>query len=221
MSKYEEGAKAEFVVAEMLKSDGWYIANASSLDEIAGGDGAPLVRGKDEKKITPDILAMRDGRTVWVEVKLKTTGAEYIHKNKQYEHFIDLKNWHSYLQVESSSGCEVWLAVIEQPEQTLRRQLIEDIDVVGHWDQTQVKNNNGDKYGEPGVFVPQSDFEPTHVPAELVGEISDQRQLTGRVDTAGEVLPDTSQRDVEQADNGQVSLSDYATDGGNSTEDDE
>jgi hypothetical protein len=219
MSKYEQGAKAEFVVAEMLKSDGWYIANASSLDEIAGDDGAPLVRGEDDKKITPDILAMRDGRTVWVEVKLKTTGAEYIRKNEQYEHFIDLKNWHSYLQVESSSGCEVWLAVVEQPEQTLRRQMIEDIDVVGHWDETQVKNNNGEKYGETGVFVPQSDFLGTHIPAELAGEICEQRQLTGGVDTTGEVLPDVSQSEPNKTDSGQFSLGDYATDGGDDTED--
>jgi len=66
MSKYEEGARAEFVVAEMLKSDGWYIANASSLDEVAGDDGAPLVRGKDGNKITPDILAIRLIFTGWI-----------------------------------------------------------------------------------------------------------------------------------------------------------
>lgn len=219
MTKYEEGAKAEFVVAEMLKSDGWYIANASSLDQIAGDDGAPLVRGKDDKKITPDILAVRDGRTVWVEVKLKTTGAEYIRKNKQYEHFIDRNNWHSYLQVESESGREVWLAIVEQPEQTLRRQLIEDIDVVGYWDETNVKNCGGEKYGGPGVFVPQDDFLGTHIPAELAGEICDQRQLSGTADTTDEVLPDMYAEDPEDTDNGQFSLGDYAADGGKDQDD--
>jgi len=53
MSNYKDGAKAEFVVAEMLKSDGWHIAYASNLDGIAGGDGAPLVRGGDDRKIMP------------------------------------------------------------------------------------------------------------------------------------------------------------------------
>jgi len=89
MSNYKDGAKAEFVVAEMLKSDGWHIAYASNLDGIAGGDGAPLARGGDDRKIMPDIHAMKDGRTLWVEVKLKRSGAEWIHKNEQYEHFID------------------------------------------------------------------------------------------------------------------------------------
>jgi len=84
MSNYEAGARAEFVVAEMLKSDGWYIANASSLDDVAAEDGAPLVRGEDGNKITPDILAIREGRTAWVEVKLKRSGAEWINKNDQY-----------------------------------------------------------------------------------------------------------------------------------------
>jgi len=209
MSNYEVGARAEFVVAEMLKSDGWYIANASSLDEIAGDDGAPLVRGEDGNKITPDILAIREGRTAWVEVKLKRSGAEWIKKNDQYEHFIDGKNWHSYLQIASSSGCEVWLAVIEQPEQTLRRQLIDDISVVGWWDETQVKEYNGNKYGETGVFVPQSDFYGMHIPGELAGEICDQRQLSGTAPTDAEVLPAT----FENPDDGQSGLGDYMADG--------
>lgn len=214
MSKYEEGARAEFVVAEMLKSDGWYIANASSLDEIAGDDGAPLVRGKDGNKITPDILAIREGRTAWVEVKLKRTGAEWIHKNDQYEHFIDAKNWRSYLQIASSSGCEVWLGIIEQPEQTLRRQFIDDISVVGWWDETQVKQYNGNKYGERGVFVPRSDFYGMDLPAELAGNICDQQQLTGSSDTDTEVLP----RNFNTGCGGQRGLSDYMTDGGEGAE---
>lgn len=215
MSNYEDGAKAEFVVAEMLKSDGWYIANASSLDDVAGGDGAPLVRGEDDAKITPDILAMKEGRTVWVEVKLKKTGAEYIYKNEQNEHVIDAKNWRSYLQVESSSGCEVWLAVVEKPEQTVRRQLIEDIDVVGWWSETDVKKNDGEKYGEPGVFVPQSDFLPIDVPGELAGEISQQRQLTGDVEPSETVLPDLLDNSSDSAESDeQHALGDFATDGG-------
>jgi hypothetical protein len=218
MSKYEQGAKAEFVVAEMLKSDGWYIANASSLDEIAGDDGAPLVRGADDAEITPDILAMKDGRTAWVEVKLKTSGAEWIHKNDQYEHFIDGKNWNSYLNIESSSGCEVWLAVIEQPEQTLRRQLIEDISVVGWWSETDVKQCNGTKYGESGVFLPQSDFMPIDLPADLAGEISEQRQLNGTVEPDEEVLPDFGVDDSGAVDDGQRGLGDFATDGGDDTD---
>jgi len=214
MSRYEDGAKAEFVVAEMLKSDGWYIANASSLDEIAGDDGAPLVRGADDAKITPDILAMKDGRTAWVEVKLKTSGAEWIHKNDQYEHFIDGKNWHSYLQVEASSGCEVWLAVVEQPEQTLQRQLIEEINVVGWWSETDVKQCHRNKYGESGVFVPQSDFLAVDVPGDLAGEIFEQRQLNGSADPDEEVLPEMSTSKDTTIDDRQHGLGDYATDGG-------
>lgn len=214
MSKYEEGAKAEFVVAEMLKSDGWYIANASSLDEVAGDDGAPLVRGADDAEITPDILAMKNGRTAWVEVKLKTTGAEYIRKNEQYEHFIDGKNWNSYLNIQSSSGCEVWLAVVEQPEQTLQRQLIEDISVVGWWSETDVEQYDGTKYGESGVFVPQPDFLPIDIPGDLAGEICEQRQLDGSADTDEDVLPNMNASEDTTIDEGQSGLGDYATDGG-------
>ena len=216
MSKYEEGAKAEFVVAEMLKSDGWYIANASSLDDVAGDDGAPLVRGADDAEITPDILAMKDGRTAWVEVKLKTSGAEWIHKNDQYEHFIDGKNWNSYLNIESSSGCEVWLAILEKPNQTIQRNLICDVSTCGRWTKSQVKQYNGSKYGESGWFLPQSDFMPIDVPAELAGKISDQRQLTGTVQPDGKVLPNPKEPGdgTGSDDDGQHGLDDFATDGG-------
>jgi len=219
MSKYEEGAKAEFVVAEMLKSDGWYIANASRLDEVAGEDNAPLVRGEDDAKITPDILAMKDGRTAWIEVKFKKDGAFYYVKKDKYEHFIDGKNWRSYLEIESSSGCEVWLAIIEQPDQTLQRQLISDIDVIGWWSETDVEQNSGGKYGEPGVFVPQDCFMPTNVPAELAGKISEQRQLNGTVETGETVLPEQNAGTKQSTDNRQRGLGDFATDGGDTHSD--
>lgn len=214
MSNYDDGAKAEFAVAEMLKSDGWQIAYASSLDGIAGGDGAPLMRGDDNRKIMPDIHAMKDGRTVWVEVKLKRTGAEWIHKNDQYEHFIDGPNWKSYNEVQSASGREVWLFIIEKPEQTVRRQLIEEITVVGHWSKTDVKQCDGRKYGDEGVFVPQSDFMPIPLPSSLAGKISDQRQLSGTAETLKDVIPDTEIDESESYDAGQHGLTDFAPDGG-------
>jgi len=207
MSKYEDGAKAEFAVAEMLKSDGWRIAYASSLDGVDGG--APLVRGDDDRDIMPDIYAMGNGRTAWVEVKLKKSGAEYIHKNEQYEHFIDAPNWRDYNEVKDASGSEVWLFVVEAPDQTVQRQLVEDISVVGWWDETQVKEYNGNKYGETGVFVPQSDFYGMHIPGGLAGEICDQRQLSGTAPTDAEVLPAT----FENPDDGQSGLGDYMADG--------
>jgi len=210
MSNYKDGAKAEFVVAEMLKSDGWHIAYASNLDGIAGGDGAPLVRGGDDRKIMPDIHAMKDGRTRWVEVKLKRSGAEWIHKNEQYEHFIDGPNWKSYHEVRSASGCEVWLFIIEKPEQTVRRQLVEQIDVVGYWSETDVRQCNGQKYGNNGVFVPQSDLIPMSLPPDLSGEISDQRQIKGAAETDETVLPDMSgEEKVAEVHDRQNSLIDF------------
>jgi Holliday junction resolvase-like predicted endonuclease len=218
VSKYQIGAKGEFVVAEMLKADGWRIAHASNLDGIAGNNGAPLVRGDDDRKIMPDIHAMKDGRTVWVEVKLKRSGAEFIHKNDQYEHFIDAPNWKAYNEVQSASGCEVWLVIIEVPEQTVRRQLVEEVDVVGFWSETDVKQCGGAKYGGEGVFVPQADFMPIALPAPLSGEIAEQRQLEGTVDPGEEVLPDVTAEDDDTVDIGQHGLSDFATDGGESND---
>lgn len=210
MSNYEDGAKAEFAIAEMLKSDGWHIAYASSLDGVAGGDSAPLVRGGDDRKIMPDIHAMKDGRTVWVEVKLKRSGAEWIHKNEQYEHFIDAPNWKSYNQVRSASGREVWLFIIEKPDQTVRRQLVEEIDVVGYWSETDVQQCGGEKYGSNGVFIPQSDLMPMPLPSDVSGKISEQRQLDGAVKTEEEVLPDMSKEKTPTADDEQIVLDDFS-----------
>jgi len=221
MSNYEDGAKAEFAVAEMLKSDGWRIAYASSLDGVDGGSGAPLVRGDDDRDIMPDIYAMGNGRTAWVEVKLKKSGAEYIHKNEQYEHFIDAPNWRDYNEVKDASGSEVWLFVVEAPDQTVQRQLVEDISVVGWWSESNVEQCEGKKYGGRGVFVPQSDFMPIDLPPSLAGQISEQRQLEGTVDPRGEVLPDMYGDDSDSFDAGQHGLSDFATDGGEDDDDTE
>jgi hypothetical protein len=212
MSNYEDGARAEFAVAEMLKSDGWRIAYASSLDGVDGG--APLVRSDDDRAIMPDIYAMGDGRTAWVEVKLKKSGAEYIHKNDQYEHFIDAPNWRDYNEVKDASGCDVWLFIVEKPDQTVQRQLVEDIDVVGWWSESNVKQCGGEKYGGCGVFVPQSDFMPISLPPSLAGRISEQRQLEGAADPRGEVLPDMDSDGSDSPDAGQHGLSDFPADGG-------
>jgi hypothetical protein len=216
MSKYEEGKRAEFVVAEMLKADGWRLASAPDLDEIAGYDGAPLIRGDDGSDIMPDIHAMKNGRTVWVEVKLKTTGAEYIKKNDQYEHFIDAPNWRDYVEVLRNSGNEVWLAIVEKPSNTLQRQLIEDIDVVGWWSEADIRRCDGQKYGERGVFVPQSDFLPTDIPAELASELSEQKQLDGTAEISDEILPDLSSDDSDEGaiNDSQADFSEYLADGG-------
>jgi hypothetical protein len=211
MGKYDEGAKAEFTVAKMLKNDGWYIANASSLDEVAGDDGAPLVRGEDDNKITPDIHAMKEGRTVWVEVKRKNSGPEYIRKNDQNEHFIDAPNWKQYNEVQAESGLELWLAIVEVPSQTLQRQLIEDISVVGYWSETDVKKYDGDKYGEPGVFVPQHDFLPMDIPPTFAGELFDQQQLSDTATVSESVLPGSD--DDGGTEPGQSGLGDFK-DGG-------
>lgn len=214
MSNYEDGAKAEFAVAEMLMGDGWRIAYAPNLDGVGSTKGAPLVRGDDDRDIMPDIYAMGHGRTAWVEVKLKKSGAEYIHKNDQYEHFIDAPNWKDYNEVKDASGCEVWLFIIEAPEQTVQRQLVEDVSVVGWWSEINVEQCDGAKYGGPGVFVPQSDFIPADIPPSLAGEISEQRQLRGTVDTGCDMLPDMNADDSDSPDAEQHGLGDFATDGG-------
>jgi len=189
MSKYDEGEAGEALVAELLISDGWQIMHAPDLDRVGGDGSAPMIRGNDER-IMPDLHAMKNGRTVWVEVKLKRQGPQYIVKNEQNEHFIDRRNWRDYQRVRDASGAEVWLAIIEKPTATLQRELIEDIPVVNEWTTEKVNQYDGEKYGNPGVFIAQSSLEALNIPADSMEQLDEQRRIRRRDDYPTEVLPD-------------------------------
>lgn len=210
MTDYEAGERGEAVVAELLFSDDWQIMHAPTLDQIGDDGDAPMIRGDDERTIMPDIHAMKSGRTVWVEVKLKRQGAHWIVKNSQYEHFIDRKNWQDYQRVRDASGAEVWLAIIEKPSATLQREVIDNVPVVNEWTEEKVRQYNGEKYGGPGVFVAQSSFQPMNIPSESMETLDEQRRIRRQGDITTEVLPKPDAEECATvSDDGQSGLDEF------------
>jgi hypothetical protein len=191
MNEDSPGFRTELLIAEAMKSQGWHLAHAPVVDTRSTRDNvAPMIQGQNEATIMPDILAMRNGRTVWLEVKYKSTGAEFIIKNDQNEHFIDRSNWDDYVEVKRRGNCELWLMILEGDTATLQRQNIDDVSVVGQWTTKDVAENDGYVYGNPGVFIPQSDFLPMNLNAGFAPEnfFGQDRLSVTQIDA--EVLPE-------------------------------
>jgi hypothetical protein len=213
------GFRTELLIAEAMKSQGWHLAHAPVVDRKSTRDNvAPLVEGENDASRMPDILAQRDGSTLWAEVKYKETGAEWITKNEQYEHFIDRPAWQDYYEVHRQGDCDVWIFVLEGDTNTLQRQLIENIDVVGNWTEADVKRKNGSVYGNPGVFIPQDDFIPLALQSGFAPENFFGQDRLSLAEIPAEIVPQHrhggySTPDVEEAKQ-QSGLDDWVTGGG-------
>jgi hypothetical protein len=220
MNEDGPGFRTELLIAEAMKNQGWRLAHAPVIDRRSSRDDvAPMIQGDRNETIMPDILAMCRGRTVWVEVKYKATGAEFIIKNNQNEHFIDRDNWDDYNEVKRRGDCQVWLVILEGDTNTLQRQRINEVSVVGYWNETDVEEKNGTVYGNPGVFVPQSDFEAVDIQAGFAPEnfFGQDRLSVEQFDER--VLPVERESDAEETteevqSKNQRGLGDFATDGG-------
>lgn len=213
----------ELLVAELLLNDGWQVVHAPAVDrEAQKGDNAPLVRAIEEANRMPDIFCIKSGRSCFVEVKYKSSGPEYINKNDQYEHFIDFPAWTDYHDIQKLSGIDVWLMIYEadvndSESHILQRQEISGVTVADMWTEVDVKENNGNKYGNPGVFTPRRDYMPInigreHAPNNFFG----QDRIDIRIDNSKQVIPsEDAQDDCEQTDvtdDSQKGLGEFADD---------
>lgn len=215
------GFRTEFLVAEAMKNQGWHLAHAPVVDRRSTRDDvAPLVQSEDDANRMPDILAQRDGSTLWVEVKYKETGAEWITKNEQYEHFIDRAAWQDYYEVHRQGECEVWVFVLEGDTNTLQRQVVDEIDVVGTWTEADVERKSGAVYGNPGVFIPQADFIPLALQSGFAPENFFGQDRLSLDELQPDIVPqlqddESSELSLEGAEE-QSGLGDWVTDGGQS-----
>jgi len=98
------GDKYEQIIGDWLEEEGYGVIYASRI----GGMSAPAMRGK----ILPDILACRNGKSTWIEIKHyekavlnQTIGA--------LVHGIPVKYLNDYYSVSSSSGLDAMVLVVE------------------------------------------------------------------------------------------------------------
>lgn len=80
---------------------------------------APRMSGSKHGLIVPDLLAAKDGRFVWFEVKLKTSAALY-RKTNTWQTGIPLRHYHHYTELQLLTGALIWLVFIHREEQEVR-----------------------------------------------------------------------------------------------------
>ena len=211
----EKEDTTELLVAELMQNDGWSLSRAPFIDSDFG-ESAPVFNSDSGATIIPDIIAGKSGRAVFVEVKYKSSGAEWINKNQQLEHFIDQEPWHHYNEVRTKFGKEVWVVIYEADNHVFQVQEIDNLNVVGHWTDAKIQEHNGSKYGNKGVFVPQSDFVKRQFSAEKAPKhFFGQDRISDVSGFSDEFLPHPESESEEniQTDESQSGLGEFRADG--------
>lgn len=92
-------------------------------------DKAPKMEAADPTAslVLPDLLAARDGRIFWFEVKLKTE-ATWTRCTQRYETGISFRLWQHYWQVQHESGGTVHLIFVHEKEREVRCGTLAELD---------------------------------------------------------------------------------------------
>ena len=100
------GNQYERLVSDWLMTKGWRLLAAY---EYSGEDKAPRLMALDgDSLIVPDLLAAKDGKALWFEVKFKTS-SDFTRITKRQETGISARLADHYSRVETISGIPVWL----------------------------------------------------------------------------------------------------------------
>lgn len=147
--KYKRGRNGEIIVADWLKSRGWYVIPSY---DYSGEDGnkAPKMEGALAAYVLPDLDVAKSGKRAWAEVKTKA--GPTLHRNTNtLVHGINLRLFRAYKKVEAITGCEVHLFVYEEDSlKILFRPLGQE---------TDGRVYDGGKMGRGGmIFWPRSSF---------------------------------------------------------------
>lgn len=115
----ETGQLAESAIARWLRRRGWHVLPAYEK-EIDNGKGPRLFMAEGtgvSELITPDLLALKDGRFHWVEAKHKSTFTWY-GIGGYWTTGIDLRHWRDYQRVQTETGVPVYLFFLHRESRT-------------------------------------------------------------------------------------------------------
>lgn len=113
MSSYGIGQEAEQELAGILGERGYTVIPISAFTNNTGkGIKAPMIVVGGEYSVSPDLLAMKDGRSLWIEVKRKSVPA-YFYKWHCWVHGIDRPNAEDYRKAQESTGHPLFICVLE------------------------------------------------------------------------------------------------------------
>ena len=124
-SVFKRGSAGERLVAALLQSRGWFILPAYDYSG-EGGNTAPRLQGELAGYVAPDILAARNGKCIWVEVKTKEH-ADYTRVTDRMEHGFSLRHLEAYRGIQEITGIPVWLAIYEEDTGDIRMERIDSL----------------------------------------------------------------------------------------------
>lgn len=115
--EFARGRQGEIDVAAWLQARGWYVVPSYDYSG-AEGNKPPRLQGRIAGYAIPDLDVSKDGQRIWVEVKSKREPT--LHRmTGTLEHGISLRLWRHYQQVQSITGSQVWLFVLEELKRAL------------------------------------------------------------------------------------------------------
>lgn len=106
----QQGRVGEMAIASWLRSKGYSVLSVYDipLDAEKGPRLYASFASGHDKLIAPDILALANEKTRWVEAKYKTKFA-YFGMNKAWQTGIDLRHYQHYLHVKETTNLDLWL----------------------------------------------------------------------------------------------------------------
>jgi hypothetical protein len=112
LETFKRGRNGEQVVAGWMMDRGWHVIPSY---DYSGEDGnkAPKMAGKHSAYVLPDLDVAQNGKRLWAEVKTKAEPTLH-RKTGTLEHGISLRHFREYKQIETITGCAVYLFVYEE-----------------------------------------------------------------------------------------------------------
>jgi hypothetical protein len=110
---YGVGQEAEQELATFLGHRGYMVIPISSFTNNTGAKiSAPMLVVGDSYSVSPDLLAIKDGKSMWIEVKRKSVPA-YFYKWHCWVHGVDRQNIEAYRKAQKASGHPLFICVLE------------------------------------------------------------------------------------------------------------
>lgn len=157
--KLEFARHTERAVSEWLQSRGWFVLPTYDYSGLAENK-APKMHGKVKSLVIPDLDICKDGERRWAEVKYKDQST-YHRITSTIEHGISARLLNHYRTVQETSGCDVWILILEAANEVSPHHLDETrvllgqtIDLLG-----EHRAYSGSKMGMSGMaFWPRDRF---------------------------------------------------------------
>lgn len=105
------GQAAESSIAKWLRGRGHFVLPVYDLEYDTGK--GPRLFTPSGQLIAPDLLCIKDGKTIWVEAKHKTVFS-WFRKTSRWVTGIDLRHYEDYCNVADQTDVPIWLIFLHR-----------------------------------------------------------------------------------------------------------